>query len=322
MKRGGLFRRGVPVLLALAVLLTLAPAATPTARAQSGQVYVAETGHFLGGAFRIFFDQYGGLGVFGYPVTDEYFRASDSRIVQYFERARFELLIQPNGQLYVILGNIGNDFVNANGFVFERVPPVADTPNRRYFPQTGHILQQPFKSYWDANNGATFFGAPISEQVGDGNRVVQYFERARLELNPDGSITRGLLGGFLAPCQQKIRRPQELPPSGPQLEGDDSYCNRPDQMPMGNVTPSPALPGTTLRLLAIRFNRNEEISAWINFPDTSIRRFENPVTFSDNNGNLVLDFATRPDDPRGLYSIVVVGDRSKRQLVVTYRLGG
>jgi hypothetical protein len=320
MKRGGVLRRTALGLVTLAVLFTVAPATAPRASAQSNQVYIAETGHFLGGAFRIFFDQYGGLPQFGFPVTDEYFRAHDNRIVQYFQRARFELLVQPNGQLYVILGNIGNDFVAANRLSFPPVPPVADTPNRRYFPETRHTLQQPFKAYWDANQGATFFGAPISEQVSDGSRLVQYFERARLELNADGSISRGLLGNFLGPCQQKIARPDWLPPSGPQIEGDDRHCNRPQEMPMGTISPAPALPGARLTLLAINFGNQEEVTAWVNYPDTSIRRLGNPAGGTDRSGGLSISFDTRPDDPLGTYSIVALGLKSKRQLVVTYRI--
>lgn len=34
----------------------------------------------------------------------------------------------------------------------------------------------------------------LSPAIGEGNKIVQYFERARLELQPDGTITRGLVG--------------------------------------------------------------------------------------------------------------------------------
>ena len=58
------------------------------------QVYFDATGHSLGGAFLSYWNQYGGLPVFGYPLSEEFqeVSATDGKpyTVQYFERARFE----------------------------------------------------------------------------------------------------------------------------------------------------------------------------------------------------------------------------------------
>lgn len=50
-----------------------------------------------------------------------------------------------------------------------------------------------FVNYIRANDWMEF-GWCLSPAVGEGNKIVQYFERARLELQPDGTITRGLVG--------------------------------------------------------------------------------------------------------------------------------
>ncbi|HEU5422558.1 MAG TPA: hypothetical protein VFU72_03375, partial [Nitrolancea sp.] len=55
--------------------------------------YFATTGHTLQGAFKTFWEQNGGLSVFGYPISEV--RDEDGTKVQYFERARFELV--PSG---------------------------------------------------------------------------------------------------------------------------------------------------------------------------------------------------------------------------------
>src|SRR6476659_7902242 len=47
-----------------------------------------ETGHTLAYNFRDFWEQNGGLAIFGYPITEVYLE--NNRPVQYFERARFE----------------------------------------------------------------------------------------------------------------------------------------------------------------------------------------------------------------------------------------
>lgn len=56
-----------------------------------------------------------------------------------------------------------------------------------YFPQTGHHLSNRigFLNFWRANGQLVTFGYPITEEIVEGDRVVQYFERARLEYHPD-----------------------------------------------------------------------------------------------------------------------------------------
>ena len=69
------------------LLVLLTASSIPAASAQSDARYFGETSHYLRGAFRYFWDSHGGLANFGFPITEEYIRKSDGRIVQYFERA-------------------------------------------------------------------------------------------------------------------------------------------------------------------------------------------------------------------------------------------
>jgi hypothetical protein len=77
----------------------------PTCR--SDALFFPETGHSLHGAFATFWrgapSGSGALGQFGYPISEEY--TLNGRVVQYFERARFEL--GPGGA--VLLTRIGAD---------------------------------------------------------------------------------------------------------------------------------------------------------------------------------------------------------------------
>jgi hypothetical protein len=314
--------RRLAALLALAVLLLAAlPVATP-AQAIPSLVYYPQTGHFLGGAFRAFFDANGGVGRFGYPVTDEFTRESDGTVVQYFERARFELAIGPGQTPIVRLGSIGVDYTQMRDYRFERVPPVPDTPDRRYFPETGHTLEGAFKAYWDATNGGFYYGPPISQPVNEvinGRQfTVQFFERARLEIHSD-RIRVGLLGRVVAPCQQQIPRPQDLPPSGPVPEGDPRSCDNPASMPIGTVFPAEALPGTLFGVRAINFDDNEEVSLWLNLPDGSVRRIPYKAK-TDANGYFAIGFETRPDAQLGNWSVVAQGVESRRKVVLPFLL--
>lgn len=51
-------------------------------------LYFPETGYSVSGGFRAYWEQFGGLAIFGYPITGEY--QQNGVTVQLFERARFE----------------------------------------------------------------------------------------------------------------------------------------------------------------------------------------------------------------------------------------
>jgi hypothetical protein len=64
-------------------------------------------------------------------------------------------------------------------------PPAQQSGAFAFYPQTGHNVGMQIKQYFDANGGLDIFGLPLTELFVDGSgRQVQYFERARFELNP------------------------------------------------------------------------------------------------------------------------------------------
>lgn len=71
---------------------------------------------------------------------------------------------------------------------------VAETPDglSRWFPETGHTLRGAFQAFWERHGGLATFGYPISREFVErdpltGDRLVQYFERHRLELHPEAA---------------------------------------------------------------------------------------------------------------------------------------
>lgn len=152
--------------------------------------YFAETGHNLLNGFRQFWDANGGIAQFGYPLTEEFTERNpaDDRTytVQYFERARFEW--HPESAS-VVLGKIGQEvFVTNNRPAGTQLDPPANiTPDKRYFPETKHVLAGSFKAFWDAQNGKALLGLPLSEETAENGKTVQYFEFGRLEYNPAGT---------------------------------------------------------------------------------------------------------------------------------------
>jgi predicted metalloprotease len=108
--------------------------------------YFPQTQHWLGGSFLTFWNGYGGLANFGYPVTGELSEKNprDGRTytVQYFERARFELHPEQLGtDFYVMLSLLGRDNLDLNypggskqNIAIAPVPPPTSTPVRPKLP--------------------------------------------------------------------------------------------------------------------------------------------------------------------------------------------
>jgi hypothetical protein len=69
--------------------------------------FFAETGHYVGGAFWTFWRDYGGLPLFGYPLTDEV--NEGGRTVQYFERSVLEWHPENDDPYKVLLRRLGAD---------------------------------------------------------------------------------------------------------------------------------------------------------------------------------------------------------------------
>jgi len=101
----------------------LTPAFMPITRDQFGadrddRRFFSPTGHGLTGLFAAYWQQNGGLGVFGFPLSEPTREAvgeqKEVTTVQYFERARFELVTGPKGER-VRLGNLGKEYAVARG---------------------------------------------------------------------------------------------------------------------------------------------------------------------------------------------------------------
>jgi hypothetical protein len=175
------------------------PAPGPAA-CTAGQFF-AQTGHSICSQMQGYWQQYGGLIQFGYPITDPLVEVSPTDgktyTVQYFERARFELHPENAGTPYqVLLGLVGRQFHAVDG-------PVAPRPGTgHYFEQTGHNVSTGFYQYWQQHGGLFVNGYPISEEFpersSDGKTyTVQYFERARFEWHPENQAPYQVLLGFL-----------------------------------------------------------------------------------------------------------------------------
>ncbi len=183
--------------LLLLLLLLLLPA--PPAGATGEPRYYAATDKMLAGQFTAFYDRYGGLPVFGYPLDD--LHSEGGYLVQYTERERLEYHPENTGGPYeVLLGRLGADLTAGrhDGAFAPGPAPGLLTNEPIYVPQTGQRLGGPFLAYWRAHGGVTLFGYPISGEFVEGGLRQQWFERARFEWHPElpaaFQVSLGLLG--------------------------------------------------------------------------------------------------------------------------------
>lgn len=146
-------------------------------------IYFAETGHHLSNrsGFLNFWRANGQLRAFGYPLSEEF--VENGRIVQYFERARFEYDAALAGTPYQVqLGLLGREALEMQG-----IPPGVDDPQNgiMFFGETRHTLSGQFRRVWEKRGGLPVFGLPLSEPVTENGRTVQYFERGKMVYYPE-----------------------------------------------------------------------------------------------------------------------------------------
>ncbi len=191
MKRHYLLKRILWVVtLALIVGLPLQkPALT-----QDEEQYFDETGHWVEGVFLDYFRGHGGLEIFGYPITEAFI--DQGLLVQYFQNARVEW--HPNNpDLYKVqLGLLGDELNYRHPAAAE---PSPKSRRKVYFPETQHTVAYAFLDYFNAHGGVDVFGYPITEMYFEEGKIVQYFQRLKMEWYPDdpsSTIHIGPLGSL------------------------------------------------------------------------------------------------------------------------------
>ncbi len=202
-----------------------APVACQASPPKTGERCFPETGYCIGGRIREYWEQTGGLPVFGFPISEQQMVEIEGRMIeaQWFQRNRLELHPQNARPYDVLLGRLGDDALRQEQRVWQDFPRSnAPQAGCRYFPETGQNVCGEILQAWRANGleldgqaGKTetenlaLWGLPISPvqtEIIEGRPYqVQWFERARFELHPENAppynVLFGLLGNQIRNCE-------------------------------------------------------------------------------------------------------------------------
>jgi hypothetical protein len=234
------------------------------AQAQPDERCFEATGYCVSGRILAFWEQNGGLPVFGYPITPQRAEEIEGQTlqVQWFERNRLELHPENDPPYDVLLGRLGVEVLEQRGADWQSFPADgAPQEGCRYFEGSGQNVCGEILAAWRADGldldqdglsgeneaeNLALFGIPISqprtETLEDGNEyTVQWFERARFEIHPENPpefrVLLGLLGNEM---QEAPDNPPPLPTVAPLPEATPTPTPMAEATPTSSPTAAPA----------------------------------------------------------------------------------
>jgi hypothetical protein len=175
------------------------------------------TGYCIHGRIAEYWNENGGLKVFGYPISPQWEQYIEGQWleVQWFERNRLELHPQNERPYDVLLGRLSEELLLNNKRVWQEEPKSSPQDGCRYFDETGFNVCGRIFEEWRASGleidgvpgksegeNLALFGLPLGDasmEIIEGEQyLVQWFERARFEVHPENpspfDILLGLLG--------------------------------------------------------------------------------------------------------------------------------
>ena len=320
-------------------------AAQPVAPMQQEQRCFPETGQCISGRFRSYWEQNGGLAVFGFPITAAVNEttAEGTFLTQYFERNRFELHPEKAAPYDVLLGRLGDLRLQQQGRNWFTFPKGQQTGGCLWFAETGHSICEPFKSYWEghglqdpalakAARSLALIGLPLSEPMMETNAsgdtvLTQWFERARFEFHPNNTpeyqVLLGLLGNetrAAGATPQPTPAPAQPTPAPTPPPTTPNQCSDVPQPVSARIRPSNCVKQGTVTVLDVfGFKANEQVGFWLTAPDGSRVGTAETVNIGPTGGVNGLGFDTSDLDP-GLWFWVFQGTSSNHQSIIYFKV--
>jgi len=294
--------------LALATLMVLLFPQPGLAQGEGNYRYFPETGHSVSGDFLTFFDTWGGIEIFGYPLTEPFVEKNVT--VQYFQKARLEAHPENPEPYKVQLGLLGDELNYRQPAV---VAPRFASRRQLYFPETGHTVSYAFLDYFKSKGGIDIFGYPITEMQFEDGSIVQYFQRLKMQWHPEDRTAPVQIGN-LGELYVSIYR-DRIPPEAFQVPSSP----RPGPSPtVANITNIRAV--VSLRYSVMGKQGNQTVSVLVTDNNgTPLANAKVYIRFlGPNSTPLSPPGTTWTTDARGFVrvSIPVTGGQTGQQVIV------
>lgn len=206
------------IITSIILIVLIIPFTIRNTQAEEVVCFHETTGFCIEGRIRDFWEQHGGVNVFGYPITPQQSEmvAGQNLEVQWFERYRLELHPENAAPYDVLMGHLGTELLQ------QQSPPIQaftlETPaaeDCRLFAETGFHVCGDILAAWQSNGieldgilgiseseSLALYGFPVSnlrtETLSDGKQYqVQWFERVRFEIHPENNPPYHVLPGLL-----------------------------------------------------------------------------------------------------------------------------
>ena len=217
------------LLMILMSIIVLGMLPTATTHAQSDQRCFPETSVCISGPIREYWEENGGLAVFGYPILSPVNMTIENWTgrVQWFERDRLE--DHSEAGMGVLTGRLGAERLAQLGRPWSPGGESDRGGDCRFFAETGYNMCGAFRAYWESNGGLERFGYPITaeitEFIGERSYTVQYFERHRMEFHPENELPFNVMLGLLG-SELRFNRPDCTTAIITSLRGNYAEYNR------------------------------------------------------------------------------------------------
>jgi hypothetical protein len=156
--------------------------------------YMVARGHNVAPPFLAPWLSLGGAADVGLPLTEAF--AYHGMPTQYFDDVA--LRIGPHGLTTAPIGVVA---------LHGARPRAQKMPQRtaHYYDRvTGHSIHGAFLAYWRARGGLRFWGHPLSEEIIEQGRLVQYFSGAEFVLRRHGAVGLLPLGRRMWPVLRSV----------------------------------------------------------------------------------------------------------------------
>ena len=312
--------------------------------------YFPETKHTLGGVFRTYWEQHGGLAQQGYPISDEFQEKSDlngqNYLVQYFERAVFEYHAENQPPYNVLLSQLGkfqHDAKYANKGGPTPVPaPSGDHQNKdaRIDPRCGvagtqftfygvnFTPNEPLSFWFTAPNGGVV-GTAQPSFLAPANGAFQFAipttaEFAQLPgwwaMTWAGSTSKHQSIGYFyiarnaAECATIGGNPPTPTAVPPPPGGSCDVSGDKD----GSATPSSVAVGGKIQITAYNFTPNEPLSFWLTDPHGNVGGTSSPSFQVPSSGGFSDSLTTDSNWEPGRWAITFEGAYSHHQSIIYF----